>query len=98
MKMRVVRPEAALAVSETRPVNDKNPPVTPIAATREISRPPVMRAAIPIGDFYCGAFPGSPRTTTRDARRRTGGELDAANIGARSRGRPLDWLRVLQIT
>jgi hypothetical protein len=99
MKMRVVRPGAALAVSEKRPVNDKNPPVTPIAATREISRPPVMRAAIPIGDFYCGAFPGLPGTTTRDARRRTGGELVAANIFfARSRGRPLDWLRLLQIT
>ncbi len=98
MKMRVVRPEAALAVSEMRPVNDKNPPVTPIAATREISRPPVMRAAIPIGDFYVGTFFGLSSTTTRDARRRTGGELDAANIVARSRGRPLDWLRLPQIT
>ena len=98
MKMRVVRPEAALAVSETRPVNDKNPPVTPIAGTREISRPPVMRAAIPIGDSYVGTFLGLSSTTTRDARRRTGGELVAANVVARSRGRPLDWLRLLQIT
>ena len=35
---------------------------------------------------------------SRDARRRTGGEFAAGNIVARSRGRPLDWLRLLQIT
>ena len=83
---------------EKRPARDKNLPLEPIVATRQISKSRVMRAAIPIGDFYCGAFLGLPRTTTRDARRRTGAELDAANIVARSRGRPLDWLRLLQIT
>src|SRR6266850_2883433 len=98
MKFRVLRPEPAEAVSEKRPVNDKNPPVTSIAATREISGPPVMRAAIPIGDFYVGTFLGLSRTTTRDARRRTGGELVAGNIVVKSRGRPLDRFRLLQIT
>jgi hypothetical protein len=98
MKMRVVSPRPALAISEKGPLKDRNPASQPIVAAPRISRPPPMRAAIPIGDFYCGAFPGLPRTTTRDARRRTGGELDAANIVARSRGRPLDWLRLLQIT
>ena len=98
MKMRVISPRSALAISEKSPVKDRNPASQPIVAAPRISRPPAMRAAIPIGDFYCGAFPGLPRTTTRDARRRTGSELDAANIVARSRGRPLDWLRLLQIT
>ena len=98
MKMRVISPRSALAISEKSPAKDKNPASQPMVSAPRISRPPPMRAAIPIGDFYCGAFPGLPRTTTRDARRRTGGELVAANIVARSRGRPLDWLRLLQIT
>lgn len=98
MKMRVLSPSPALAISEKSPVKDRNPASQPMVSAPRISRPPAMRAAIPIGDFYCGAFPGLPRITTRDARRRTGGELDAANIVARSRGRPLDWLRLLQIT
>ena len=98
MKMRVLGPRPALAISEKSPVKDRNPASQPMVSAPRISRPPAMRAAIPIGDYYCGAFPGLPRTTTRDARRRTGGELDAANIVARSRGRPLDWLRLPQIT
>ena len=98
MKMRVLSPRPALAISEKSPVEDRNPASQPMAPAPRISRPPPMRAAISIGDFYCGAFPGLPRATTRDARRRTGGELVAANIFARSRGRPLDWLRLLQIT
>ena len=98
MEMRVLSPRPALAISEKGPVEDRNSASQPMVAAPRISRPPAMRAAIPIGDFYCGAFLGLPRTTTRDARRRTGGELDAANIVARSRGRPLDWLRLLQIT
>jgi hypothetical protein len=61
------------------------------------SDPPAVHAAIPIGDFYFYAFLGLSRTT-RDARRRTGGELVAANLVEKSRGRPLDWFRVLQIT
>jgi hypothetical protein len=98
MKMRVLSPRPALAISENSPVKDRNPASQPIVAAPRISRPPAMRAAIPIGDFYFGAFLGLPRTTTRDARRRTGGELFAANIVARNRGRPLDWFRLLQIT
>jgi len=98
MKMRILSPRSALAISEKSPVKDRNPASQPIVAAPRISRTPAMRAAIPIGGFYCGAFPGLARTTTRDARRRTGSELDAANIVARSRGRPLDWLRLLQIT
>jgi hypothetical protein len=98
MKMRILSPRSALAISEKSPVKDRNPASQPIVAAPRISRTPAMRAAIPIGDFYCGAFLGLPTTTTRDARRRTGSELDAANIVARSRGRPLDWLRLLQIT
>ena len=98
MKMRVLSPRSALVISERSSVKDRNPASQPMVAAPRINRPPAMRAAIPIGDFYCGAFLGLPRTTTRDARRRTGGELDPANIVARSRGRPLDWLRLLQIT
>ena len=98
MKMRVLTPRSALAISEKSPVKDRNPASQPIVAAPRISRPPAMRAAIPIGDFYVGTFLGLSRTTTRDARRRTGGELVAGNILVKSRGRPLDWLRLLQIT
>ena len=98
MKMHVLSPRSALAISERRPVKDRNPASQPMVAAPRISRPPAMRAAIPIGDFYCGAFLGLPGTTTRDARRRTGGELVATNINVRNRARPLDWLRLLQIT
>jgi len=98
MKMHVLSPRSALAISDRRPVKDRNPASQPMVAAPRIGRPPAMRAAIPIGDFYCDAFLGLPGTTTRDARRRTGGELVAANIVARNRGRPLNWLRLLQIT
>ena len=98
MKMHVLSPRSALAISERRPVKDRNPASQSMVAAPRISRPPAMRAAIPIGDFYCDAFLGLPGTTTRDARRRTGGELVATSIIIRSRARPLDWLRLLQIT
>ena len=98
MKMHVLSPRSALAISERRPVKDRNPASQPMVAAPRISRPPAMRVAIPIGDFYCDAFLGLPGTTTRDARRRTGGELVATSIIIRSRARPLDWLRLLQIT
>ena len=98
MKMRVLSARPALAISEKSPIKDRNPVSQPIVAAPRISRPPAMRAAIPIGDFYCDAFLGLPGTTTRDARRRTGGELVATSIIIRSRARPLDWLRLLQIT
>ena len=98
MKMHVLSPRSALAISERRPVKDRNPASQPMVAAPRISRPPAMRAAIPIGDFYCDAFLGLPGTTTRDARRRTGGELVAGNILVKSGGRPLDRFRLLQIT
>jgi hypothetical protein len=98
MQMRVLSPRPALAISEKSPVRDRNPASQPMVSAPRISRPAAMRAAIPIGDFYFGAVPGLPRATTRDARRRTGSELVAANIVARSPGRPLGWLRLLQIT
>ena len=62
------------------------------------SDPPALHSAIPIGDFYLGAFLGSSNRTTRDARRRTGGELVVENLVEKSRGRPLDRFRLLQIT
>jgi len=98
MKLRVLGTRPVLAISEKSPVKDGNSASQPMVAAPRISRPLPMRAAIPIGDFYCGAFLGLPGTTTRDARRRTGGELVATNIIVRSRARPLDWLRLLQIT
>jgi len=98
MKMRVLSPRPALAISEKSPVKDENLPLKPIVATLPISRPPVMRAAFPIGDLYFRAVLGLSRPTTRDARRRTGGELVAGNILVKSRGRPLDRFRLLQIT
>ena len=48
------------------PGKDKNLPLEPIVATRQISRLPVMRAAFPIGDLPFRAFLGLSRTTTRD--------------------------------
>jgi len=98
MKMRVLGPRPVLAISEKSPVKDGNSASQPMVLAPRISKPLLMRAAIPIGDFYCGAFPGLPRATARDARRRTGGELVAGNILVKSRGRPLDRFRLLQIT
>jgi hypothetical protein len=98
MKVRVLSPRPATAIAEKRPAMNKNLPSQPIAAMRPISRPPVMRPAIPIGEFYFAALLGLSRGTTRDARRRTGGELVVGNLVERSRGRPLDRLRLLQIT
>jgi hypothetical protein len=57
-----------------------------------------LHAAIPIGDYYFRAFLGLSSITTRDARRRTGGEFVAGNLVQRNCGRPLDWFRLLQIT
>ena len=98
MKMRILGPRPASAIAEKRPAKDKNLPLNPIVATRQISRAPVMRPAFPIGNFYFGAFLGLSSTTARNARRRTGGELVAGNLVEKSRGRPLDSFRLLQIT
>ena len=98
MKVRVLKPGAASAIAEKGEPKHRNLPSQPIVATQRISRPPVMRPAIPIGDFYFCALFASSRTTTRDARRRTGGEFAAGNLVERSRGRPLDRFRLLQIT
>jgi hypothetical protein len=98
MKVRVLSPGQALAISEKSRAKDKNLPLQPIVATRQISRPPVMHAAIPIGDYYFRAFLGLSSKTIRDARRRTGGEFVAGNLVERNCGRPLDRFRLLQIT
>jgi hypothetical protein len=98
MKVRVLSPGHTLAISEGSRAKDKNLPLQPIVPTRQISRPPVRHAAISIGDFYFRVFLGLSSKTTRDARRRTGGEFVAGNLVERSRGRPLDWFRLLQIT
>jgi hypothetical protein len=96
MKMRVLSPRPASAISERSPV--RNPAAQPLVAVPRISRPPPMLAAIPIGRFYFAAFTGPFGTTTRDALRRTGGEFVATDIVAEGRGAPLDWFRLLQIT
>ena len=98
MKVQVLSPRLASALSEKSPAKGENLPLKPIVAMRQISGPTVMRAAFPIGDLYFRALLGLPRTTTRDARRRSGGELVAGNIVVKSRGRPLDRFRLLQIT
>ena len=98
MKVRVLSPRPALAIAEKGEPKHRNLPSQPIVATQRISRPPVMRPAFPIGDFYFRALFASSRATTRDARRRTGGEFVAGNLVERSRGRPLDRFRLLQIT
>src|SRR5882724_9304419 len=51
MKMRVLTPRSALAISEKSPVKDRNSAPQPMVSAPRISRPPPMRAAIPIGDF-----------------------------------------------
>jgi hypothetical protein len=68
---------------EKSPAKDKNLPLEPIVATGQVSRPPVMRAAIPIGDFICTLSSDKRGQTSRDARRSTDGELVATNIVAR---------------
>jgi hypothetical protein len=67
MKVRVLSPRLALAISEKSPIKDRNWASQPIVAAPRISRPPAMRAAISTGDFYFGAFLGLSRTTSRDA-------------------------------
>src|SRR5438132_7554824 len=58
MRVRLLSPRPASAIAEKRPAKNKNLPLQRIVATKRISRPPVMRPAIPIGDFYFGAFLG----------------------------------------
>ena len=67
MKVRVLSPRPALAISEKSPIKDRNWASQPIVAAPRISRPPAMCAAISTGDFYFGAFLGLSRTTARDA-------------------------------
>src|SRR5438309_11870028 len=56
MKMRVLGPRPALVISENSPVKNRNPASQSIVAAPQIRRPPAMRAAFPIGDFYFGTF------------------------------------------
>src|SRR5438309_11350755 len=56
MKMRVLSARPALVISENSPVKNRNPASQSIVAAPQIRRPPAMRAAFPIGDFYFGTF------------------------------------------
>jgi hypothetical protein len=67
MKVRVLSPRPALAISEKSPIKDRNWASQSIAAAPRISRPPAMGAAISTGDFYFGAFLGLSSPTARDA-------------------------------
>src|SRR5207248_2134839 len=50
MKVRVLSPRPALAISEKSPIKDRNWASQPIVAAQRISRPPAMGAAISTGD------------------------------------------------
>src|SRR5438045_8426628 len=65
MKVRVLKPVPALAMAEKGEPNHRNLPSQPIVATKRISRPPVMRPAIPIGGFFFPVRLSSARPTTR---------------------------------
>jgi 3D (Asp-Asp-Asp) domain-containing protein len=113
MKARVLSPGAVVSKKSGADHTDL-PPKTRIATretTRQrvpnqqgsqagdlCSDPPALHSAIPIGDLYLGALLGLSSRSTRDARRRTGGEVVVGNLVERSRGRPLDRFRLLQIT
>jgi hypothetical protein len=112
MRVRVLSPGAI--VSKKIETGHSDPPSKTRVAMRETrqrdpnplgaqagdlySDPPRFHSAIPIGDFYFRAFLGLSSITTRDARRRTGGELIAGKLVGKGHGRPLDRFRLLQIT
>jgi hypothetical protein len=106
MKVRVLSPGAI--VSTKGETGHSDPPSKTRVAMRETrqrspnllgdSDSPRFHSAVAIGDFYFGAFLELSSTTTRDARRRTGGELVAGKLVEKGRGRPLDPFRLLQIT
>jgi hypothetical protein len=113
MKVRVLSPGAVVS-KKSRPGDNDPPPKARIATRetprQRIPNPlgtqagdhcsdlSALRSAFPMGDFYFGALLGLSSTTTRNARRRTGGELVAGNLVERSRCRPLGRSRLLQIT
>ena len=112
MKVRVLSPGAI--VSKKSEAGQSDPPSKTRVAMRETrqrspnplgaqagdlySDLPRFQSAIPIGNFYFHAFLGLSSITTRDARRRTGGELVAGKLVGKGRGRPLDRFRLLQIS
>ena len=57
-----------------------------------------LRPAVPIGDFYFRALPGSTDTLARDARRRAGSEVllaDLRETGGQTIDHPrLRWLQI----
>jgi hypothetical protein len=80
MKVQVL-PPAGSAISTKRPASYRNPPARTVIATRETLRPPLFRFA-PVtlmADSYFQRLLEPSDTTTRDARRRTGGELPSRN-------------------
>src|SRR5205814_5464065 len=112
MKVRVLSPGAI--VSRKSAAGHSDPPAKTRVVMRETrqrspnplgaqagdlySDLPRFQSAIPIGNFYFHAFLGLSSITTRDARRRTGGELVAGKLVGKGRGRPLDRFRLLQIS
>jgi len=112
MKLRVLSPGAI--VSRKSAAGHSDPPSKTRVVMRETrqrspnplgaqagdlySDLPRFQSAIPIGNFYFHAFLGLSSITTRDARRRTGGELVAGKLVGKGRGRPLDRFRLLQIS
>ena len=113
MKVRVLGPGAVVSKKSAAGHNDLSPKTriarreiprqrvsNPLGAQAGdlCSVPLALHPGTPIGDFYFRALFASSRATTRDARRRTGGEFVAGNLVERSRGRPLDRFRLLQIT
>ena len=112
MKVRVLSPGAI--VSKKSEAGQSDPPSKTRVAMRETrqrspnplgaqagdlySDLPRFQSAIPIGNFYFHALLGLSSITTRDARRRTGGELVAGKLVGKGRGRPLDRFRLLQIS
>ena len=89
-------PKTRVATRETPRQRVPNPRGAQAGDLR--SDPPGLHSTIPIGDFYFAALLGLSSRTTRDARRRTGGELVVEKLVETSRGRPLDRFRLLQIT
>ena len=70
MKMRVLSPRPALAISEKSPVKDRNPASQPMASAPRISRPPQCARLFQSATFIAALFPdyrGQPPAMPVDA-------------------------------
>ena len=96
MKVRVITPGAATVSSEK--VNPAPPGKIIAPPPPRISMVEALRPAVPIGDFYFRALPGSTDTLARDARRRAGSEVllaDLRETGGQTIDHPrLRWLQI----